>query len=304
MVQCKKCKLFVSVAKDDIIRCKGACEGVYHRKCGKGMLQKDLCDLCTKAETKPKSSPRIEVDITKVTVESLLQEVNKKLEVVFKIESKLTEMTAIVDFYSEKYEELITFKDIAEKKMIAMERKHVYLEKCNKALEERVIELEQKEKERNLEIAGLEMQEKENIKNVVTKIAEKLNLNPDDVEDAKRVGGNKYNEKQQRPRPVVVTLHTKTARDQWLNQRKTRLTNGNIYGNESKQTIYINEDLTKYKRQLLWSAKNQLKSSYNYIWVQNSNVLVKKSEAEKKIYKIKCEDDIKKLLDHNTDKES
>lgn len=32
MVQCKKCKLFVSVAKDDVVKCKGQCEAVYHKK--------------------------------------------------------------------------------------------------------------------------------------------------------------------------------------------------------------------------------------------------------------------------------
>ncbi|KAG7312525.1 hypothetical protein JYU34_002048 [Plutella xylostella] len=156
--------------------------------------------------------------------------------------------------------------------------------------------MEQKEKERNVEIVGLEKQDNENLPLVISNIAEKLNLNPKDIEEVKRVGSEKVGEKQNRPRPVIVTLRSKTARDIWIKQRKVRLNNDKIYGNGSKQNVFINEDLTKYKRQLFWSAKTQLKPQFNFIWIQNTNILVKKNELEKKIYNIRCEEDIKFVL--------
>lgn len=299
MVQCNKCKMFVSMSKDDIVRCKGPCEGVFHRKCAKGIKQ-DLCETCTRAEANPVPSPRIEMEPSKLTVENLLQQVNKKLEVVFKIETKLAELTTIVDFYSQQYQQLMEFKESAEKKITAIERKNIYLEKYTKSLEERLLDLEQKEKERNVEIIGLESLANENLPKVMATIATKLNLDSSDVEEVKRVGAIKPikpGEKPPGPRPVVVTLRTKTARDQWLSKRKTRLTNGCVYQNDSNKTIYINEDLSKYKRQLFWSAKNQLKTSFAYIWVQNSSILVKRSEDEKKIYNIRSEADIQSLID-------
>lgn len=295
MVQCKRCKLFLSTTKDDIVRCKGACEGVFHKRCGKRVAQKEICDDCAKKDGTPQPS-KIDVDPSKLTVENLLQEVNKKLEIVFKIEDKLQELTGIVDFYSERYQELVEFKETTEKKVTALERKQVYLEKYNKALEERVEQMEQKEKERNVEIVGLEKQDNENLPLVISNIAEKLNLNPKDIEEVKRVGSEKVGEKQNRPRPVIVTLRSKTARDIWIKQRKVRLNNDKIYGNGSKQNVFINEDLTKYKRQLFWSAKTQLKPQFNFIWIQNTNILVKKNELEKKIYNIRCEEDIKFVL--------
>ncbi|VVC88940.1 unnamed protein product [Leptidea sinapis] len=49
MVQCNKCKLFVSLNKDEIVKCKGAqCDTVYHKKCvrSKSFLQTGICSDC------------------------------------------------------------------------------------------------------------------------------------------------------------------------------------------------------------------------------------------------------------------
>ncbi|KPJ08511.1 hypothetical protein RR48_12264 [Papilio machaon] len=49
MVQCKKCKQFVSTSKEDVLKCKGECKGVFHKKCVKNntqFLQNEMCDLC------------------------------------------------------------------------------------------------------------------------------------------------------------------------------------------------------------------------------------------------------------------
>lgn len=55
MVQCKKCKLFLSLAKDDIVKCKGECENVYHEKCAtKKFLGTTLCDDCQTNKSSPK----------------------------------------------------------------------------------------------------------------------------------------------------------------------------------------------------------------------------------------------------------
>lgn len=309
MVQCKVCKLYLSVARDDVVKCKGSCAGVYHKKCAaKKMTQDNMCEECSKKD--PPNPPKLSVDPCGLTVENLLLEVNKKLEVIFKIENKLAELKDSVDFYSKSYEELMEFKAGAEKKFTALERRNVYLEKCNMALEERVERLEQKEKERNVELAFLEPLQNEDLLAVVASIAEDLNLNTEDIEEVKRVGsaekrvGAEKPSSSPRPRPVIVTLRTKTARDQWIKQKKSLLTNDAIYKNGNQQRVFINEDLTKTKRQLFWSAKNQLKPMYKFIWIQNANILVKKSEAEKKIYPIRCEGDIKSLIIGTANNES
>ncbi|CAB3234886.1 unnamed protein product [Arctia plantaginis] len=133
------------------------------------------------------------VDETKITLnpreesgENVLAEVNKKLAVIYNLEKKIEELTNSVEFYADMYQTLLDFKEESQKKMKTLEQKNVYLEKCNKALEERVQELEMKDKEKNIEIHGLEKHENENTKLVVQKMAQKLNLDPNDIEEAQR----------------------------------------------------------------------------------------------------------------------
>ncbi|CAB3256509.1 unnamed protein product [Arctia plantaginis] len=136
MVQCKKCKLFLSINKDDVIRCKGECNSVFHRKCVKNMkqfLQKECCEECSKsalAVLSPKITEQ-EEDYREHTarplecptaMEDLLREVNKKLEIVHKMDKDLEDIKNSVSFYAEKYQEMVEFKQQAEKKMKSMEQ--------------------------------------------------------------------------------------------------------------------------------------------------------------------------------------
>lgn len=298
MVQCKKCKLFLSMTKDEVLKCKGGCESVYHKKCVRSskQLQSEICEECQKTNT-TMQSPIIDIDTEKITVETLLKEMNKKIEVIFKLEKNIDDLVETVDFYAEQYQEMLEFKKIAENKIKALEQRNVYIEQCNAALEERVISLEKKEKEKNVEIACLmKNKNNENIKEVVKDVAVKLSLNPDDIESVERLSSPITTKvRVARPSPIIVKLRSKQARDQWLQKRKVHLTNGDIYGNGNKTRIYLNEDLTTGTRSLFWETRNQLKNLYKFIWTQNSNILVKKSENEK-IIRIRNENDIKVLL--------
>ncbi|VVC90454.1 unnamed protein product [Leptidea sinapis] len=103
----------------------------------------------------------------------------------------------------------------------------MYLEKCNKALEERVQDLEVKEKEKEIEIHGIEEKTNENTISVVQSVAKILNVSPDDIEDAMRVGQQKQNDS--RPKIIVATLKSKNTRRMWMMAKKDKkITNTNI----------------------------------------------------------------------------
>lgn len=171
------------------------------------------------------------------------------------------------------------------------------LETSNKALEERIAYLEVREKEKNVEIFGLEEQQNENLESTIEILASKLGITDGMICEVMRVGEESKAENKQRekkPRPIVITLATRTARNKWLATRKThQLTNNDIFANGNKQRIYVNEDLTKYTRNLLWTAKNELKPTFKYIWVQNGRVLIKKDDPnDAKIRPIRTLSDI------------
>lgn len=287
MVQCKKCSKFISVTKEEIIKCKGPCEAVFHKRCvTKKSLKNGKCDGCMS----PTGSPVIEEPNTAVT----MADTNKKMDVI-DMEKKLAELAELVDFVSGKYDKMCEFQIMAEKKIKALENKNAYLEKCNKSLEERVNELEEREKGKKVELAGLERKENEDITTVVTQVAHKLELDPSQIERAERVGREKPDS--EKPLPVVITLKTREARDNWIKNRKYRLTNGQIYDTKNDSRIYVNENLTRYKRNLLWLTKTQLKKTYKYIWVQDGKILIRKSDELKKIFSIRDERDIERFIE-------
>lgn len=179
-----------------------------------------------------------------------------------------------------------------ENRLNDLTQRNTYLEKYNKALEERVGLLEQKELNLNIELINIEKQEGENTLEVVNKIAQKLNIAPGNVSSAWRVKGPEKNG----PRPVIVTLKTSASRAEWLKCRKTYLTNNTVFSNGSGLKIYINEQVTRQTRELLWIVKTKLKNIYKYIWIQNGRVLVRKDDENKKIYQIRFESDICPLL--------
>lgn len=298
MVQCHKCKLFVSTNKDDTLKCRGGCETMWHKKCVRNLKkfeQHGLCENCQKNDgNSPITPPKFVVDSKETSAQDILSQVNQKLEIVHKMEKTLEEMKNTIDFYAEQYQQMVDFKQRAEKKLTSLEQKNIYLEKCNKALEERIQDMEQREKENNIEIFGLEKRNNEVTMEVVKNIAQNLNLNPTDIIDAVRVG--KENEDKNKPQPVIVTMRNKQTRNKWMAKRKTVITNAQFYNNESSKRIYFNDDLPKFKRQLLWETKDQLKPMFSYIWVQDHNILVKKDGNEKKIHKIRSHEDIKMLL--------
>ncbi|KAJ2941114.1 hypothetical protein O0L34_g10349 [Tuta absoluta] len=299
MAHCQKCKQFISTNKNDNLKCtKEGCETVWHKKCVQNLKKFERLGICENCQESGKQSPspqeKIEINPKDTSGQSVLSELNKKLEIIHKMEKTLEDMKNDIAFYAAQYQEMVEFKKKTEKKLTSLEQKNVYLEKCNKALEERIQTLEQREKENNVEIFGMEKSDNEETINVVKKLAEKLSLNPEDISEAVRVGREKL--EKDKPQPVIVTMQSRQARDKWIAKRKTTITNGQLYNNNSTKRIYINEDLPRYKRLLLWEAKNQLKPLFKYIWVQDYNILVKKDDIEKKIYKIRSQDDIKLLL--------
>lgn len=295
MVKCKKCNKVASIAKDDIIRCKGSCEAVFHKKCvTRSTFRNEKCEDCVSLPGSQPSSPNLEEPNVALT----LADMNRKMDVVYNMEKKLNELADLVDFLSEKYDKLLEFQKSGETKIKSLENVNAYLVKCNKSLEERVSELEEKEKEKKVEIAGLEKKENEVVAEVAALVAKKLQLDAGQIEYAERVGREKP--EAEKPLPVVITLRTKEARDNWIESRKKRLTNGDVYSSQNNNRIYINENLTKYKRNLLWFTKNQLKKTYKYIWVQDGKILIRKSDEEKKISSIKNERDIERFKDTNT----
>lgn len=211
------------------------------------------------------------------------------------------EIEKSLDYLGKKYEELSNenkenFEKLKkqENRITDLIQRNINLEKCNKALEERVCLLEQKDLNQNIELVNVQYSQDSTTIDIVKNISKELNLNPDKIEKAWRVGKAKENKDS---RPIIVKLSSQEAREDWLRARKTHvITNHSIYKNSNNTRIYINEQLTSHLRKLFWETKTKLKDTYKYIWIQSARILIKKSDNDKKIHQIRCESDIISFL--------
>lgn len=296
-MQCMKCKLFMSLGKTEHVKCKGRCAGTFHKNCVKDMqrfLKDEACEECVRRTPSGRLS-KIDVNPGTVTVEQLLLEVNGKLEAVYgkleivaSIHQQLEEIKSTVDFYAEKYQELVQFKEDSTERIKRMEvkvrevqNKNIYLEKCNLALEERIDAIEIKGKENCIEVIGLMEVEGEKLEEIIPNLGAIYGLQKQEIESAWRVGGiikrdtEGNQQKKTGARPVVVKMISRAARDRWLAARKMPIHNNDVYGGDKGAPIYINENLTKKTRDLLKTVKDRLRGSFKYIWVKNGRVLIK-----------------------------
>lgn len=243
-------------------------------------------------------TPKLKTDLETATPSQLLEYVNKKLEILYDMKNSLQDVVESVEYLSNKYDELMQDQTKLEKKVVSLENKNIYLEKYNKSLEERIYALEAKAKDKNIEVAGLKCVDGENLMTLVKKLAKNLEINPDSIREAVRVGGGNP-DKRQRPASVIVQLATHEDKNLWLSKKKTRVTNGDIFNDQDTSHIYINEDLPRSTRQLLWNAKQVLKEQlkFKYVWVQGGKILARQDESEehKKIYVIRGEEDLGNL---------
>ncbi|KAI5632221.1 hypothetical protein NE865_15059 [Phthorimaea operculella] len=294
--QCAKCKQFLPNTKVDVVECK-KCHKSFHKKC----LSKKLCDGCEESKNGGGNrTPTGQTPTPKEGSEAVLHQINERIAIVEDMKKELTELSNQLKYYAEKYKELSDFKVKAEERMKKnenqikdLQQKNMHLEKCNKMMEERICGVENREKAKNVELLGVQMNDNEKVPDTVRKFAQKMQLNAAEIESAWRVGRESKNGK---PRPIVVRMRSRVARDDWLRARKRCINNKQLFGNDNEDPIYINEDITRQTRDLFWFTKNKLKDSFNFIWIQNARILVKKSESINKVHQINSEGDVEKLL--------
>ncbi|KAH9635529.1 hypothetical protein HF086_003143 [Spodoptera exigua] len=156
------------------------------------------------------------------------------------------------------------------------------LEKILKDIQKKKLhEAEQQSLKQNLEIVGVEYIPGENLREIVTKIGDEIGVKSNDIEWVKR---NKQSKKENKPSPIMVGFKPSgiESREEWLvNRRKLIELNSSVFtGGSATNKVYINEDLTKATKTLLWNAKRQLKGIYKYIWVTNGKILAKKKDGD------------------------
>lgn len=166
-----------------------------------------------------------------------------------------------------------------------------------KKLTEKIEILDQYSRNKNIEICNIPKVENENLKKIVLKLADKMEVGvkEDDIEVVHRLPskGNKI-------QPIIIQFQSRQVRDRMLNRKKKIITTSELIG-QGNGKVFINPNLNKYFRELRYKAKqlgNEL--GYKYIWFKNNKILAKKNEFSKDVIIITNEDDLEKMKKNET----
>ncbi|KAH9630409.1 hypothetical protein HF086_009558 [Spodoptera exigua] len=149
-------------------------------------------------------------------------------------------------------------------------------------LETKINQIEQAQLSNQLEICGINQSEKENPEEIAKKVAIAITQNPDDVIKAYRKRRNPSNMVKKKDQPAITVMLRDGIRDQWIDAAKSSMISAASMGQDGAEKIYLRECLTPSTAYLLWKTKEELKGLFSYIWCKHGNILVRKSEQEKK----------------------
>ncbi|CAB0004854.1 unnamed protein product, partial [Nesidiocoris tenuis] len=148
-------------------------------------------------------------------------------------------------------------------------------------LQTKVDYLEQESRRMNIEVHGVPETRNEDCEKIVKDLASFLEVDID-LKRAFRAGPMKSD----RSRKILVELKSEESREAIANaaKRNEELVASRFSKSWPSKRIYINENLTGYRANLLHQTKMFAKqANYKYVWIKNYNVYMRKTEGDRAI---------------------
>lgn len=295
MSSCSKCN--EDVIKEDQICCS-SCSAVLHfgcaamvesnfRKMTKDRKKAWKCINC-KGAVEKKDSPACDeeaerenrlVKKMKVFIDDLSKDIKSKLiDFEKSLQHNSDQMQDVLDGFNEMKKNF----SLLQSKQNQLETENIILKKTVKELKLQFQNMEQRSLELNLEVSGLP--DAVDTRVIVPTLCAKANIQLPDP--------NAYTVKRAttgvpgRPKSVVLSFKCKELRDSILKKSKQcrPITSDFTKNTSDAGSIYVNDHLSPYLKQLLYNAKKiQKEKGYAYLWVTEGKILLKKATSSKTI---------------------
>ena len=214
------------------------------------------------------------------------------------LKMELLEVKASQEFICVKYEDLkINYEKLQKiNKKQAGEIEKLQTQSTNLEIREakgegKIDENEQYDRRQNLEIAEIPSKTGENTNKIVQEVAKlmKINLSEDQISTSHRLPvsqrskwDNTESKKRQKASspPIIVRFLSREVRNSLYSNRKLlREANLKKFFVQGTTEIYLNENLTRIRKNLLWKAKQRAKANgYQYVWTNNGRINVRLSK--------------------------
>ena len=216
---------------------------------------------------------------------------------------ELREVKTSQEFICAKYEDLkINYEKLQKiNKKQAEDIEKLQTQSTNLEIREvkgegKIDENEQCDRRQNLEIAGIPSKTGENTNEIVQEVAKLMNINlsEDQISTSHRLPASQRpnrdnNESKKRQiassPPIIVRFLSRDVRNSlYFNRKLLREANLKKIFVEGTTEIYVNENLTRTRKNLLWKAKQRAKANgFKYVWTHNGRINVRLSEDNEAI---------------------
>lgn len=306
---CFKC--LSTISSSEFAECS-QCEKTYHFNCfvnessyRKAKLWKCLQCVGTRSKVQY-NAEEMGRDISEI--KNLLRDVNEKMTAFETIKNEMQDIKRSLNFISTQYDEFQrNFNEEKEKNKI-LSSKVSTLEKTVKDQHKVIMNLESKlnypsnlidpnqySRNKNIEIHGIPVSQQENCVNTVLQVASELQLNikKEDIDVAHRLSQRAGSKK---PPPIIAQFTTRNKRDLLLQKKRLVIINKNIPQMQLGSAIYLNENLNKHIKYLLWIARNRASQyDFKFVWAKNGTIYIRKTDGSP-VMTIHNEDDVLRII--------
>lgn len=254
-----------------------------------------ICDAVgmTKSNSQQQTASHIDSNITLQDIRRLFKEEVSEI-VRNQVTQELEAIKCSLDFFNEKYEELRNKLDNKIDIITKLESDNQALRTTLRDVLSRLSITEQQMRENNLEINGIPENRSENLKNVFLQLANTINcpINDNEVIHISRIA--KVAKDNDRPRTVIVKLHSQLSRDSILAAVSTFNKNKNIPDKlnshhlgigGTRKAVFVAEHLTLENKRIHAATRIKCKElNYKFVWVRNGRIFARKDESHSALF--------------------
>ncbi|CAG4959404.1 unnamed protein product [Colias eurytheme] len=258
----------------------------------------------------PQTQASIETSNYSSDVQVLTEEIRLLRETVLTFKSDMASLVSSLALCEKNLEDIKAVHSSKIQELEAKQRENVELKSTINSLRQELDFRSQAFLINELEVIGIEEESSENPIHLAMTTANKIgvNITENDLDSVTRAGprhhrkdSNSDSNYPAQPRPLIIRFTRKIVRDLFLKAGRSRRTlhSKDIVGHGPERKVYVNERLTREKRQLFRDTRRAASdANFKYCWIKNGSIYIRKRTGSPAI-KIQSSDDLLRMPFHS-----
>ncbi|CAK1601372.1 unnamed protein product [Parnassius mnemosyne] len=215
----------------------------------------------------------------------------------------LQEIRKSMEFLSSQYDRVNSDIKYLQDRLTLVTIEKLMLSSQVLDMSDRLNLMEQHSPETNIEINGVKENKSDNLLSLAKQLCSTISVPFMDAEVLSGARASKMNDKNDRPRSIIIKLQSVKKRDEIFatvssfNKKNTldKLNYSHLGYAGNKSPVYVSEHLSSHNKKLHASTRNIAREKgYKYVWIRNGRIFVRK-EDHTPAKQIKCYDSLNNL---------